>query len=88
MARLRSSMRPEQLTTLRYEQLIRQPASATRTVSGFIDADLAAIGVRTRGRSGPMTVQSGGWRRSLSTQQVTDVEQVAGIDLRRVGYGA
>jgi hypothetical protein len=88
MARLRSSMRPEQLTTLRYEQLIRQPGAATRAVSGFIDADLAAIGVRARGRAGPMTVQSGGWRRSLSTQQVTDVEQVAGIDLRRVGYGA
>jgi len=57
-------------------------------VSGFIDADLAAIGARARGRTGPVTVQSGGWRRSLSTQQVTDVEQVAGIDLRRVGYGA
>ena len=88
MARLRSSMRPEQLTTLRYEQLIRQPGAATRAVSGFIDADLAAIGVRARGRSGPVTVQSGGWRRSLTSQQVTDVEQVAGIDLRRVGYGA
>jgi len=88
MARLRSSMRPEQLTTLRYEQLIRQPAAATRAVSGFIDAELAAIGVRARGRAGPVTVQSGGWRRSLTTQQVTDVEQVAGIDLRRVGYGA
>jgi hypothetical protein len=88
MARLRSSMRPEQLTTLRYEQLIRQPAAATRAVSGFIDADLAAIGVRARVRAGPMTVQSGGWRRTLTPQQVTDVEQVAGIDLRRVGYGA
>jgi TRAP-type mannitol/chloroaromatic compound transport system substrate-binding protein len=39
-------------------------------------------------RAGPMTVQSGGWRRTLTPQQVTDVEQVAGIDLRRVGYGA
>ncbi len=35
-----------------------------------------------------MAIQSGGWRRMLTPQQVTDVEQVAGIDLRRVGYGA
>ncbi len=87
MARLRSSMPAERLTTLRYEQVIRQPAAAARAVSGFIDADVAGIGVRARGRGGPMTIQSGGWRRTLTAQQVTDVEQVAGIDLRRVGYG-
>ena len=87
MARLRSSMPAERLTTLRYEQVIRQPAAAARAVSGFIEADLAAIGVRARGRGGPMAIQSGGWRRMLTAQQVTEVEAVAGIDLRRVGYG-
>jgi hypothetical protein len=30
----------------------------------------------------------GGWRRVLTAQQLADVEQVAGTDLRRVGYGA
>jgi hypothetical protein len=50
MARLRSSMPAERLTTLRYEQVIRQPAAATRAVSGFVEADVAAIGVRARGR--------------------------------------
>jgi len=88
MARLRNSMPAERLTTLRYEQVVRQPGAATRAVSGFIGADLAAIGARMRGRVDPVTVQSGGWRRTLTPQQVTDVEQVAGIDLRRVGYGA
>jgi Sulfotransferase family len=87
MARLRSSMPAERLTTLRYEQVIRQPGAAARAVSGFIEADLAAIGVRGRGRVGPMAIQSGGWRRTLTAQQLTEVEQVAGIDLRRVGYG-
>jgi hypothetical protein len=87
MARLRSSMPAERLTTLRYEHVIRQPAAAARAVSGFIDADLAPIGVRGRGRPGPAPIQSGGWRRALTAQQVTEVEQVAGIDLRRVGYG-
>ena len=87
MARLRSSLPAERLTTLRYEQVIRQPAAAARAVSGFIDADVAAVGVRARGRGGPLAIQSGGWRRMLTAQQVTEVEHVAGIDLRRVGYG-
>jgi len=87
MARLRSSMPAERLTTLRYEQVIRQPVAAAKAVSGFIEAEVAAIGVRARGRGGPMAIQSGAWRRTLTAQQVTEVEQVAGIDLRRVGYG-
>jgi hypothetical protein len=86
MARLRSSLPQERLTTIRYEEMIRQPATAARTVSGFVEAEIAAIGVRPRGGQGPVTVQSGAWRRVLSPQQVTDVEQVAGADLRRVGY--
>ena len=52
MARLRSSMPAERLTTLRYEQLIRRPAEAARAVSGFIEAEVAAIGVRARGPDG------------------------------------
>lgn len=86
MARLRSSMPAERLTTLRYEQVIRQPAAAARAISGFIEAEVGPIGPRARAR-GPAAVQSGGWRRTLTAQQVTDVEHVAGIDLRRVGYG-
>jgi hypothetical protein len=90
MARLRTSMPPERLTTLRYEQVLKQPGAAARAVSGFIEAEVAAIGVRARGRGavGPMTIQAGGWRRALTPQQVSDVEKVAGMDLRRVGYGA
>jgi hypothetical protein len=86
MARLRTSMPAERLTTLRYEEVIRHPAAAAKAVSGFIEADVAAIGVRVRGREGAMAVQSGGWRRTLTVQQVTEIEQVAGLDLRRVGY--
>ena len=90
MARLRSSMPAETLTTLRYEEVIRQPAEAARSVSGFIEAEVAPIGIRARGRApvGSLAIQSGSWRRTLTPQQVSDVEQVAGIDLRRVGYGA
>ncbi len=90
MARLRTSMPAERLTTLRYEEMLRQPAAAARAVSGFIEGEVAAIGVRARGRgaAGSLAIPSGGWRRALTPQQATDVEQVAGIDLRRVGYGA
>jgi sulfotransferase family protein len=89
MARLRTTMPPERLTTLRYEQMLRQPAAATRAVSGFIEAEVATIGVRARGgTAGSMAIQAGGWRRALTPQQVSDVEMVAGLDLRRVGYGA
>jgi hypothetical protein len=87
MARLRSSQPAERLTTLRYEQVIRQPAAAARAVSGFIEADLAAIGARAPWSGAPRAIESGGWRRTLTAQQVTEVELVAGIDLRRVGYG-
>jgi Sulfotransferase family len=86
MARLRTAMPAERLTTLRYEQMIKQPGAAARAVSGFIEADLATIGARARGGMGPVAVEAGGWRRALTAQQVTDVEQVAGADLRRVGY--
>lgn len=79
MARLRRSMPAERLTTLRYEQVIQEPAAAAGAVSGFVEAEVASIAVRD-------CVPPGGWRRALSPQQVTDVEQVAGSDLRRVGY--
>jgi hypothetical protein len=89
MARLRNSMPAEGLTTLRYEEVIRHPASAAKTVSGFIGADVASAGLRALGQAAasPMAVPPGSWRRTLTPQQLSDVEQVAGIDLRRVGYG-
>jgi hypothetical protein len=89
MARLRSSLEAEQLTTLRYEQMIRHPAAAAAAISEFIDARLNPIGTRDRlaGAAGP-AVEPGGWRRLLSAAQVAEIEKVAGQDLRRVGYGS
>jgi hypothetical protein len=92
MARLRSSMTAEQLTTLRYEHVIRNPQAAASAVSQFIGAKLAPLPVRGAGagRAGRAGRQdaAGGWRRLLTPVQVNEVEQVAGTDLRRVGYGA
>jgi hypothetical protein len=36
---------------------------------------------------GSTAIAAGSWRRRLTPQQVTDVERVAGNDLRRIGYG-
>jgi len=90
MARLRSRLAAEQLTTLRYEQVLREPEAAAAAISGFVGARVRPVagGDRRRGLAGlPPAAAPGAWRRALSTQQMADVEQVAGNDLRRVGYG-
>ncbi len=91
MARLRSSMSAEQLTTLRYEQLVRQPDATGDAVAEFIGAAIRPIQLRGRGRGGGAwqpAVEPGGWRRLLTAGQMAEIEQVAGNDLRRVGYGS
>ena len=89
MARLRSRLAAEQLTTLRYEQVIRQPDATAAAISGFVGADVGPVKVRERGRRlAGHPPAPGGWRRVLTARQLADVEQVAGTDLRRVGYGS
>src|SRR6266568_901624 len=78
MARLRSSLSAEQLTTLRYEQVIRHPQAAASAVSDFIGARIAVIPVRGSGPGPPGRGHgSGSWRRLLSPLQVRQVEEVA-----------
>ena len=92
MARLRASMSAEQLTTLRYEDLIRHPGATAAAVAAFIDSKLAPIPVRQPGpaqprrdaRPGP---EPGAWRKVLSAAQVAEVADVAGPELLRTGYG-
>jgi len=88
MARLRSGLAAEQLTTLRFEQLIRHPQAAASAVSDFIGAKISASQLRGQVTASPgLAIEAGGWRRLLTPLQVSEVEQVAGTDLRRVGYG-
>jgi hypothetical protein len=89
MARLRSSMTAVQLSTLRYEEVIRHPRAAASATSEFIGAKLSVIPASGRGAAGPgAAIEAGGWRRVLTARQLSEVEQVAGTDLRRVGYGS
>jgi Sulfotransferase family len=89
MARLRTAMSAGQLTTVRYENLIRHPVQTASALAGFIDADFTPIQVksgrdRRQGQPGP---EPGSWRKLLSPAQVSEIELVAGADLVRVGYG-
>ena len=86
MARLRTSLPAEQLTTLRYEQVLRNPAGAAAAVSDFIGGPVAPIRVRGPGRQ--PGVEAGGQAGLLTGSQLAEVDKVAGRDLRRVGYGS
>jgi sulfotransferase family protein len=80
MARLRSSLGADQLTTFRYEQLIRDPQSAATALSEFIGAEVERIEVP------PRPPATAGWRRVLTAPQLAEIEKLAGQQLRRVGY--
>ena len=84
MARLRNALSAEQLITLRYEEMIRQPVTAARAVSAFTEAEVSHLELRP----GPETDwEAGVWRRLLNPVQAAEVERVVGGELRRVGYG-
>jgi hypothetical protein len=87
MARLRTSMSAEQLTTLRYENLIKHPASTGTAVAQFIDSSVAPVQVRHARREGQPGPEAGTWRKLLNAAQVAEIEHVAGPELSRVGYG-
>jgi len=83
MARLRTKLSPQQLVTLRYEEMIRQPLTAARSLSDFAGAEICPVEPRLPGSSGG----PGAWRRLLTAAQAAEVENIAGEELRRVGYG-
>jgi hypothetical protein len=84
-ARLRHTLSAQRLTTIRYEELVSKPDATAGTVSEFIGARVSAIALRDPGRS--RALEPGAWRRTLSAEQTTEVEKIAGDELRRVGYG-
>jgi hypothetical protein len=86
MARLRSSLSSEQLTTLRYENMLQHPVANATAVSGFVGDKVGPVAVRATRRDGQPAAEPGAWRRQLTTSQLSEIESVAGPDLRRVGY--
>jgi hypothetical protein len=86
MARLRAAMSADQLTTLRYENVVGQPAATATALSGFVGAAISRAQLAADHREGTVSPEPGSWRRLLTPTQLTEVESVAGPDLRRVGY--
>ena len=86
MARLRAAMSADQLTTLRYENVVSQPAATAAAVSGFLGGAVGQAQLAVCQRDSRTGVEPGSWRRMLTPAQLSEVESVAGPDLRRVGY--
>jgi hypothetical protein len=84
MAKLRMRLTAEQLITLRYEDMVRQPAAAASALATFTGAEVTPLDVQVAGT--PM--EPGAWRRLLTATQSAEVDVAAGEELRRVGYGA
>ena len=84
MARLRMRLSPEQLITLRYEEMVGRPAAAAAALAAFTETEVGPVEAQVAGT--PM--EPGAWRRLLTQAQAAEVERMAGEELRRVGYGA
>jgi hypothetical protein len=82
-ARLRKTMPEDQLKTLRYEDMAKNPGGAATALTSFTGVKIAAPTTPDHRR--PRNEPSG-WRRELTLSQVADVEKVAGEELRRLGY--
>jgi len=80
MARLRTALPEDRLTTLRYEQLVAEPQATAKALSAFVDADVGRI-------EAPRRKDADSWRRLLSPAQLAEIDKIAGPQLRRVGYG-
>jgi len=82
-ARLRRWLPDEQLKTLRYEDMARNPGATAATLTEFTGSVIAAPVTPNRGRN---RGEQNAWRRSLTYGQLADVEKVAAEELRRLGY--
>ncbi|MBO0877786.1 MAG: sulfotransferase [Pseudonocardia sp.] len=82
-ARLRKTLPEGQLKTLRYEDMARNPGGTAIALTHFTGATIAAPTTPDHRR--PRT-EASAWRRLLTRTQVAEVEEVAGEELRRLGY--
>jgi hypothetical protein len=82
-ARLRLQMNGEQLKTLRYEDMIHDPRGAAAALTEFTGTTVAAP-VSSNHRK--VKSEAGSWRHTLSLSDISDIEKIAGEELRRLGY--
>jgi hypothetical protein len=63
--------------------MIRNPGVAAATLTDFTGTKIAAPATANHRR---VKSEAAAWRRTLTMSQLTDVEKVAGEELRRLGY--
>jgi len=82
-ARLRAQTPEEQLYTIRYEDLVVEPRDTLAGLSEFLHAPVSTPAFAEYDGAGTTL---GLWRERLNARQVLQVEKIAGIELRRLGY--
>jgi len=82
-ARLRQALPDDQLKTLRFEDMLRNPGTAAATLTDFTGSKIAAPATSNHRR---VRSEASAWRRTLTLGQLADIEKVAGEELRRLGY--
>jgi hypothetical protein len=82
-ARLRQSLPDDQVKTIRYEDMARSPETMAEALSKFVGSPVTAPPAPPARRAAP---EQNAWRRVLNYSQLTEIEQVAGDELRRLGY--
>ncbi|GII87520.1 hypothetical protein Ssi03_55100 [Sphaerisporangium siamense] len=80
-AALRQEMPREQLLTVRYEDMAASPAETLASVSAFLEARVATVGLY-----GAAAPRVGVWRSGLRPEQAALVEKIAKDELGRLGY--
>ena len=88
-ARLHQGLPAGQLKTIRYEHLMSKPDEALADLSRFAGTTVQAAEIRNearRSRGRGRARRSSAYEGSLSTEDIAEVEKMAGEELRRLGY--
>jgi hypothetical protein len=76
-AKLHHDLPDTQLKTVRYEEMARDPAGTARALTDFTGTPVQQL---------PKVGPPGLWRHTLTPAQLDDITQIAGEELRRLGY--
>ncbi len=80
-AKLRAQIPEEQLMTVRYEDLVARPRDIVGDMSDYLGQRIARNAFQGTGDG-----DVGAWEDILTPKQITQVEKIAGAELRRLGY--
>ena len=88
-ARLHHSLPSGQLKTIRYEHLLSKPEEALADLSRFAGTSVQAAEIRNEARTARARSRSRrgpAYETSLTTDDIVQIEKIAGEELRRLGY--